>query len=147
MMTMMIRRWTMKTKPTSAALSSASLGYTELSAVDVQDKLAMTDPIDLLQTWDSDITLESACKNRIWGTHHLAVDGEVPVFQLSMSRVLILYQEWVRLQCSRGLSVKTTDKRSECAFVYNWQHALQDIKESIKLATKSEYVLKFNMKD
>jgi hypothetical protein len=38
-------------------------GYTELSALVVQDKLGLNEPVDLLQTWDSDGALKSACNN------------------------------------------------------------------------------------
>jgi hypothetical protein len=50
---------------------------------------------------------------------------------------------------SRGLVVEATDfKRKERTFMYNWQHALTDIKESVRLASKSESeVIKFNAKD
>jgi hypothetical protein len=66
-----------------------------------------------------------------------------------MSEDLILYQEWVRLHLSRGLGAEAKFfKRMEWAFMYNWQRALKDIKESIKLSAKSESdVLKFDAKD
>jgi hypothetical protein len=38
-------------------------GYTEVSAMVIQGKLGLNEPVDLLQTWDSDIALESACNN------------------------------------------------------------------------------------
>jgi hypothetical protein len=50
---------------------------------------------------------------------------------------------------SRGLSTEVTDfKRTERAFMINWQSASKDIATSIKLSAKSESeVLKFNAKD
>jgi hypothetical protein len=50
---------------------------------------------------------------------------------------------------SRGFGVEAMDfKRSEHAFMHNWQRALKDIKESVKLTTKSDSdILKFNTKD
>jgi hypothetical protein len=66
-----------------------------------------------------------------------------------MSQDLILYREWAHLHLSRGLGVEAEFfKRKECAFMHNWQHALKDIKESIRLSAKSESdVLKFDAKD
>jgi hypothetical protein len=124
-------------------------GYTELSAAVVRDKLALNEPVDLIQACNSDVALESACNNLIWGAHHLVVDGEVPVFQYSMSQDLILYRDWVHLRLSRGLRAEMMDfKRSEHAFMYNWQRALMDIRESVKLMTKSESdFIKFDAKD
>jgi hypothetical protein len=74
--------------------------YTELSAFVIQDKLGLNAPVDLLQTWDSDAALESACNNLIRGANNYAVDDEVRVFQLSMLQDLILYREWVCLRLS-----------------------------------------------
>jgi hypothetical protein len=54
--------------------------YTELSASVIQDKLGLNKPVDLLQTWDSDAALESACNNLIRGANHYAVEEEVPIF-------------------------------------------------------------------
>jgi hypothetical protein len=50
---------------------------------------------------------------------------------------------------SRGLGAKAESfKRKERAFMHNWQRALKDIKESIRLSAKSESdVLKFDAKD
>jgi hypothetical protein len=50
---------------------------------------------------------------------------------------------------SRGLGTEAEfSKRKERAFMYSWQCALKDIKESIKLSAKSESdVLKFDAKD
>jgi hypothetical protein len=124
-------------------------GYTELSASVVQDKFGLNEPVDLLQTWDSVGALESACNNLIRGANNYAVDNEVPVFRFLMSQDLILYQEWVRLRMSRGLSPEAeTLTRRQRMFMNNWQQALKDIKESIRLSAKSESdVLKFNSKD
>jgi hypothetical protein len=124
-------------------------GYTELSASVVQDKLGLNEPVDLLQTWDSDGALESACNNLIRGANHYAVDDEVPVFRFLMSQDLILYREWVRLRMSRGLSPEAESfTRRQRTFMNNWQRALKDIKESIRLSAKSESdVLKFDSKD
>jgi hypothetical protein len=124
-------------------------GYSELLAEVIQDKLGLNEPVDLLQTWDSDAVLESACNNLIRGANNYAVEDKVPVFRFSMSQDLILYQEWVHLHLSRGLGAEAEFfKRTERAFMYNWQRALKDIKESIKLLAKSESdVLKFNAKD
>jgi hypothetical protein len=73
----------------------------------------------------------------------------VPVFRYSMSQDLILYRNWVNLRISRGLGTEAADfKRKERTFMYNWQRALMDIKESVRLASKSESeVIKFNAKD
>jgi hypothetical protein len=73
----------------------------------------------------------------------------VPVFRYSMSQDLILYRNWVNLRISRGLGTEVADfKRKERTFMYNWQRALTDIKESVRLASKSESeVIKFNAKD
>jgi hypothetical protein len=46
----------------------------------IQDKLGLNKPVDLIQTWDSDGALESACNNLIQGANNFAVDDEVPVF-------------------------------------------------------------------
>jgi hypothetical protein len=120
-------------------------GYSELSAEVIQDKLGLNEPVDLLQTWDSNITFELACNNHIRGANSYAVDDEVPVFQFSMSQDLILYQEWVHLRLSRGLGAEAEFfKRMEWAFMYNWQRALKDIKESIKLLAKSESDVQVN---
>jgi hypothetical protein len=93
--------------------------------------------------------LKSACNNLIRGANNYAVDDEVPVFRFSMSPDLILYREWVRLRLSRGLGAEAESfKRKERAFMHNWQQALKDIKESIRLLAKSESdVLKFDAKD
>jgi hypothetical protein len=66
-----------------------------------------------------------------------------------MSQELILYWNWVNPRLSRGLSAEALDfKWKECQFMYNWQRALIDIKESVRLASKSESeVLKFDAKD
>jgi hypothetical protein len=72
-------------------------GYTEVSAVVIQDKLGLNEPVNLILIWDSDSTLESACNNLIRGANNYAVEDEVPVFRFLMSQDLILYQEWVRL--------------------------------------------------
>jgi hypothetical protein len=72
-------------------------GYTELSATVHRDKLDLNEPVDLIQTWGSDSALESACNNLIRDTHHLVVNGKMPVFQYSMSQDLLLYRDWVRL--------------------------------------------------
>jgi hypothetical protein len=66
-----------------------------------------------------------------------------------MSQDLILYREWTPLRLSRGLGAEAESfKRKERAFMHNWQHALKDIKESIRLSAKSEPdVLKFDAKD
>jgi hypothetical protein len=50
---------------------------------------------------------------------------------------------------SRGLGAEATDfKRKESTLMYNWQRALTDIKESVRLASKSESkVIKFNVKE
>jgi hypothetical protein len=50
---------------------------------------------------------------------------------------------------SRGLGAEAESfKRKEWAFMHNWQRALKDIKESIRLSAKSESdVLKFDPKD
>jgi hypothetical protein len=124
-------------------------GYMELSAEVTQDKLGLNEPVDLIQTWDSDAALESACNNLSRGANNYAVDDEVPVFRFSMSQDLILYREWVRLRLSRGLGAEAEFfRRTEWAFMHNWQHALKDIKGSIKLSAKSESdVLKFDAKD
>jgi hypothetical protein len=66
-------------------------GYTELSASVIQDKLSLNEMVDLLQTWDSDAALESACNNLIRGANHYTVEDEVPVFRLLMSQDLIVY--------------------------------------------------------
>jgi hypothetical protein len=123
--------------------------YTELSAEVLQDKLDVSKLVDLIQTWGSDSALELACNNLIRGAHHIVIDGEIPVFRYSMSQDLILYRDWVCLRLSRGLGAEATDfKRLERAFMYNRQCALMDIKESIRLATKSESkVTKFEAKD
>jgi hypothetical protein len=81
-------------------------GYTGLSAMVVQDKLALNEPVDLVQTWDSDAALESACNNLIRGANNDAVNNVVPVFRFSMAQDLILYREWVCLRLARGLSVE-----------------------------------------
>jgi hypothetical protein len=124
-------------------------GYTDASAGVLQDKLDLNEPVDLVQSWRSNSALESACNNLIRGAHHLAIGGVVPVFRHSMSQDLILYQDWVSLRLSRGLKAETMDfKWSELGFMFNWQWALMDIKESIKLTTKSESnCLKFDAKD
>jgi hypothetical protein len=108
----------------------------------------VNEPVDLLQAWGSDMAIESACNNLIQGAHHMVVNGETPVFRYSMSQDLILYQNWVNLWILRGLAVEATDfKRKERTFMYNWQRALTDIKESVRLASKSESeVIKFNAK-
>jgi hypothetical protein len=123
--------------------------YTELSAEVIQDKLSLNELVDLILTWDSDSTLESACNNLIRGARNYAVDDEVPVIRFSMSQDLILYREWVRLRLSRGLGAEAEFfKRKERAFMHNWQRTLKDIKESIRLSAKSESdVLKFDVKD
>jgi hypothetical protein len=123
--------------------------YTELSAEILQDKLDVSKLVNHIQTWGSDSALESACNDLIRGAHHIIIDGEISVFRYSMSQDLILYRDWVCLQLSRGLGVEVTDfKRSERTFMYNKQRALMDIKESIRLATKSESkVTKFDAKD
>jgi hypothetical protein len=60
-----------------------------------------------------------------------------------MSQDLILYLEWVRLRLSRGLGAKAEFfKRKNRAFMHNWQRALKDIKESIRLSAKSEFDVK-----
>jgi hypothetical protein len=64
-------------------------GYSALLAEVIQDKLGLNEPVDLLQTWDSDAALESACNNLIQGANNYAVDDEVPVFQFSMLQDLI----------------------------------------------------------
>jgi hypothetical protein len=124
-------------------------GYTEVSATVIQDKLGLNEPVNLVLTWDSDSALESACNNLIRGANHYAVDDEVPVFRFSMSQDLILYREWVRLRLSRGLSAEAEYfMRKEQTFMFNWQRALRDIKESIRLSAKSESdVLKFDARD
>jgi hypothetical protein len=124
-------------------------GYTELSALVIQDKLGLNEPVDLLQTWDSDAALESACNNLIRSTNHYTIEEEVPVFQFSMSQDLILYREWVHLRLSRSLSTESKFfTRKQCIFMNNWLRALKDIKESIRLSAKSESdVLKFDAKD
>jgi hypothetical protein len=98
--------------------------------------LHLNEPVDLLQAWGSDSALEYACNNLIRGAHHM---NPVPVFRYSMSQDLI----------SRGLGTEAADfKRKERTFMYNWQRALTDIKESVRLASKSESeVIKFNAKD
>jgi hypothetical protein len=68
-------------------------GYSELSAEVIQDRLGLKEPVDLLQTWDSDAVLESACNNLIRGSNSYTVDDEVPVFRLSMLQDLILCRE------------------------------------------------------
>jgi hypothetical protein len=124
-------------------------GYTEVSAEVIQGKLGLNEPVDLIQTWDSDNALELACNNLIRGANNYAVKDEVPVFRFSMSQDLILYREWTRLRLSRGLSTEAGFfKRKERAFMHNWQRALKDIKESIRLSAKSESdILKFDAKD
>jgi hypothetical protein len=115
----------------------------------VQDKLGLNEPVDLLHTWDSDGALESACNNLIRSANNYAVNDEVPVFRFSMSQDLILYREWVRLRMSRGLSPGAESfTRWRRTFMNNWQRALKDIKESMRLSAKSESdVLKFDSKD
>jgi hypothetical protein len=124
-------------------------GYTEVSATVIQDKLGLNELVNLVLIWDSNSALESACNNLIQGANHYAVDDEVPVFRFSMSQDLILYQEWVRLRLSRGLGAEAEYfMRRQQSFMYNWQRALKDIKESIRLSAKSESdVLKFEAKD
>jgi hypothetical protein len=63
-----------------------------------------------------------------------------------MSQDLILYRKWVCLRLSRGLGAEAEFfRRMEWAFIHNRQHALKDIKESIKLSAKSESdILKFD---
>jgi hypothetical protein len=123
-------------------------GYTEVSAAVIQDKLGLNEPVNLIITWDSDSALESACNNLIQGANNYAVEDEVPVFRFSMSQDLILYREWVHLCLSRGLSPEAEYfTRRQQTFMYNWQQALKDIKESIRLSAKSESdVLKFDAK-
>jgi hypothetical protein len=120
--------------------------YTEHVAQVLQDKLHLNEPVDLLHAWGSDSALEYACNNLIRGAHHMV---PVPVFRYSMSQDLILYRNWVNLRISRGLGTEAADfKRKERTFMYNWQRALTDIKESVRLASKSESeVIKFNAKD
>jgi hypothetical protein len=50
---------------------------------------------------------------------------------------------------SRGLGAEAADsKRKEHMFMYNWQRALTDIKEAVRLVSKSESeVIKLNAKD
>jgi hypothetical protein len=66
-----------------------------------------------------------------------------------MSQDLILYREWVRLRLSRGFGAEADFfTRKQRVFMNNWQCALKDIKESIRLLAKSESdVLKFDAKD
>jgi hypothetical protein len=66
-----------------------------------------------------------------------------------MLQDLILYREWVRLHLSRGISAESEFfTRKQRTFMNNWQRALKDIKESIRLLAKSESdVLKFDAKD
>jgi hypothetical protein len=120
--------------------------YPEQAAQVLQDKLYLNEPVDLLQAWGSDSALEYACNNLIRSAHHMV---PVPVFRYSMSQDLILYRNWVNLRMSRGLGTEAADfKRKERTFMYNWQRALTDIKESVRLALKSESeVIKFNAKD
>jgi hypothetical protein len=124
------------------------LDYSELAAQVLQEKLYVNELVDLLQAWGSDIALESACNNLIRTAHHTIIDGKTPVFRYSMSQDLILYRNWVNLRMSRGLAVEATDfKWKERTFMYNWQRTLTDIKESVRLASKSEsMVIKFNAK-
>jgi hypothetical protein len=56
------------------------LGYSELSAEVIQDKIGLNEPVDLLQTWDSDAALESACNNLIRGANNYAVDTRYQSF-------------------------------------------------------------------
>jgi hypothetical protein len=120
--------------------------YTEQAAQVLQDKLYLNEPVNLLQAWGSDSALECACNNLIRGAHHMV---PAPAFRYSMSQDLILYRNWVNLRMSRGLGAEAADfKRKERTFMYNWQRALTDIKESVRLASKSESeVTKFNAKD
>jgi hypothetical protein len=120
--------------------------YTEQAAQVLQDLLHLNEPVDLLQAWGSDSALEYACNNLIRSAHHMV---PVPAFRYSMSQDLILYRNWVNLRISRGLGTEAVDfKRKERTFMYNWQRALTDIKESVRLASKSESeVIKFNAKD
>ena len=120
--------------------------YTEHAAQVLQDLLHLNEPVDLLQAWGSDSALEYACNNLIRSAHHMV---PIPAFRYSMSQDLILYRNWVNLRISRGLGTEAADfKRKERTFMYNWQRALTDIKESVRLASKSESeVIKFNAKD
>jgi hypothetical protein len=120
--------------------------YSELAAQVLQDKLYLNEPVDLLQAWGSDMALEYACNNLIRGAHHMV---PVPAFWYSMSQDLILYRNWVNLRMSRGLRAEAADfKQKEHTFMYNWQRALTDINESVRLTSKSESkVIKFNAKD
>jgi hypothetical protein len=65
-----------------------------------------------------------------------------------MSQDLILCREWVCLRLSQGLGAEAEFfRRTERAFINNWQRALKDIKESIKLPAKLESdILKFDAK-
>jgi hypothetical protein len=125
------------------------LNYSELLAEVLQDKLYINEPVNLLQAWGSDTVLESACNNLIQGAHHIVINGETPVFWYSMSQDQILYQNWLNLLLLRGLGAEAMDfKRLERTFMYSWQCALTDIKESVRHATKSKSeVIKFDMKD
>jgi hypothetical protein len=60
--------------------------YMELLASVIQDKLGLNEPVDLIQTWDSDGAVESACNNLIREANHYAVNDEIPVFRFSMSQ-------------------------------------------------------------
>jgi hypothetical protein len=105
----------------------------------------LNEPVELLQAWGSDMALEYACNNLIRGAHHMV---PAPVFRYLMSQGLILYRNWVNVRMSRGLGAERADfKQKERMFMYKWQRALTDIKESVRLASKSESkVIKFNAK-
>jgi hypothetical protein len=50
-----------------------------LSAEVAQDEVSLNELVDLLQTWNSNAVLKSACNNLIRGANNYAVDV-VPVF-------------------------------------------------------------------
>jgi hypothetical protein len=83
---------------------------------------------------------------------HNAKDFKVgnikPVFKLSLAADLILYQDWVCLQLSWGLSAEAANfRRSERQFMVDWRRKSKEIVVSLKQATKSESeVLQFNQK-
>jgi hypothetical protein len=70
-------------------------GYLELTSQVMQDNLSLNEPVILLQMWDSNDVLHSACNNFIQGAKDCAVKVVQFIFQPSILQDMILYQERV----------------------------------------------------
>jgi hypothetical protein len=123
-------------------------GYSAVAAQAIQEHLSLIEPVDLQTNWINDEDLRTACTTLMRNAKDFKVGNVKPVFKLSLAADLILYQDWVCLRLSWGLSAEAANfRRSERQFMVDWRRKSKEIKVSLKQATKSELeVLQFNQK-